>query len=526
MLGFENQLIIVGFMLSVMNLCLMRVMPTLLLIIESRWGHSSLQDFEAILRNSVASSETRAFWRTVLLTLVALPLGLSVAYKKFIGGTSSAPIHSMYNGHYGTAPLPMGNASAVTNPLYLAFNTTIPFSITSTSDNSPPWTDLPAPYGYSTLLLSNTSAAILDVPTPDYLQSIQQNLSESESWYLSATVNGTVTTFDASVTQYRENDTFWNQIFNSSESSLYTGGGLSSWGLFNGWDLGAIFGFSSDPVSAFCVAGFYMSNASGDNYGDTYGETTFYRSNDSDSQNFRKTSLLFHTVRQRCTGQWEITRSNVRLSNGSCSGVLTNQTVLRSAVPFLLDAMPIMVHALTDYSPGGSRNSSEWLMPTFVVNIAAAQWSRIIWLNGNSLAGHTYQPPKGQPEMYYPAEDESITSTVATLDADWRLYFVLAVQPVLTVVCFLVVGCLYHHPIGKGFGLVAILAGMDLDGLALLRGAAFSGKLTRPVRMDISVHDNSKGPDTTGGGFGRIRYSLDQNPQERTGRLQKKRIYG
>ena len=52
-LGYNNQLIVLGFMLAIMNLCNRRIATRLFVIIEARWGDSTLQNFDAILRQSV-----------------------------------------------------------------------------------------------------------------------------------------------------------------------------------------------------------------------------------------------------------------------------------------------------------------------------------------------------------------------------------------------------------------------------------------------------------------------------------------
>lgn len=508
-LGFEGQIIVIGFLLSIMNLCMKRVVPTLFLMIEARWGRSSLQNYEAIMRNTVTLSQTHILWRTGLFILIALPLGLSVAYKRFTGGRSGAIIHNTYDSYYGLAPPPMGDFNIVNNSLYLMINATVPFLAASSSDDIlPSFANLPMAYGFNTLLLSNTSAALLDVPVPDYVSSIQQNLSASESWNISATVNGTVTTLNTSIAQYRDNDNFWEESFYQA----YDFGGLSSFELYNEYDLGVLVGYGSELVGPYCLAGFYS--------GSVNGASNFFNVNDTDSQIFRSSALMFNTRRQRCAGRWEVTRTNVRLLNGSCSGVETNQSVFWNSIPFYLDAMPVMVHALTRYAPTAPRNSSQWLMPAFTINIAAMYWGRMTFMNAYLSGDYA-----SNGEIYYPAKDEYITSTNATLDASWLLYLVLALQPILTISVFFIASCFYHVPVGKGFGLVAILAGVEKESLALLKGAALSGELRRSVSMDIGVRYEGK-VDAMGGNLGKIQYSLCPKREEKIVRLQRRMAYG
>ena len=88
-LGIKTyQLIVVGFLLSIMNPCLGTVAPTLFLLLEARYGASTLQNFDGLLRQQLLRPQLGAMWRIVLFCAMALPLGLSAAYKSFTGGQS------------------------------------------------------------------------------------------------------------------------------------------------------------------------------------------------------------------------------------------------------------------------------------------------------------------------------------------------------------------------------------------------------------------------------------------------------
>ena len=87
--GGAYQLIILGFLLSIMGLCLSTVVPTFFILIEAHQGSSFLQTYDAILRNAPMGPNIPVYWRLVLAGMIALPLGLSVAYKSFAGGESS-----------------------------------------------------------------------------------------------------------------------------------------------------------------------------------------------------------------------------------------------------------------------------------------------------------------------------------------------------------------------------------------------------------------------------------------------------
>ena len=91
-LGTTNQLIVSGFLLSIMNLCFSKVTPTLFLHLEARYGRSSLQNYDGILRSQVLRPQLDYIWRAAIFFSLALPIGLSVAYKTFRGGESYVPV--------------------------------------------------------------------------------------------------------------------------------------------------------------------------------------------------------------------------------------------------------------------------------------------------------------------------------------------------------------------------------------------------------------------------------------------------
>jgi len=69
------------------------------------------------------------------------------------------------------------------------------------------------------------------------------------------------------------------------------------------------------------------------------------------------------------------------------------------------------------------------------------------------------------------------------------LCVVLAVLPLL--VLGVTLGCvvMYATPLGPGFGLVAVLAGVDGRDLRVVRGAALSGTLGRQVRLGVEISE-------------------------------------
>lgn len=217
----NNQLIVVGFLLSIMNLCLTSVAPTLFLLLEARFGSSTLQNYNGILRGQVLASRLGITWRLILALMLALPIVLSISYKRFKGGESMRiidPINLTANtSYYGIFAPPglqsLGEKSGTT----LFFNATLPFTLalaesTATNPESPLPTNV-QPYGYNVLLLNNESTAMLDMPQPSYLSAILSLLAEGESWNLTAPVLATVATFNNSK---EEDPGGWNSTFMST----------------------------------------------------------------------------------------------------------------------------------------------------------------------------------------------------------------------------------------------------------------------------------------------------------------------
>ncbi|KAL9111284.1 MAG: hypothetical protein Q9187_007941 [Circinaria calcarea] len=498
-LGFEGQIVVIGFLLSIMNLCMMRVAPLLFLNLEARWGNSRLQNYESILRNTVTLSHTQPLWRAILSFLIFLPLALSVAYKRFTNGYSTLSITTRYSGSYGVAPPPMGSYNVLNrSSVYHAINAGVPFLAASSTDNiSLPVSQLPKAYGFNTLLIDNTSTALLDVPAPDYISSIQQNISNQESWILSASVNATVARYNVSSQDYHYDDTSWGQLF--EEATIMSSAQL--------WQPGSIcLGMivdqqraSSGNYSPYCLLDYYFAKQSH--------SLETHSIDDQRSKDFRESSpMRFDIQRQTCTGTWNVSKNDFQLTEGSCAHLPTTYRSLTNTVPFYLDALPYFHDTIAEYSPCGSRNSSQWRIPAIVTSVATMYWARSIYMNPYLSKAY-----KDNPEIFYPATNETLLSTRITLNPSRLLYLVLCLQPILTIFMFLFMIILYDTPTDSGFGIVAILSGIDRNSLNHLHGGALSGQLSRPVNLNVAVI-NDAGESMT---RGQIRYSIDCERQEK-----------
>ncbi|KXH27013.1 hypothetical protein CSAL01_09199 [Colletotrichum salicis] len=152
---------------------------------EANYGESTIQNYDAILRNKPLASRLGVPWRIVLSLMLALPIGLSVAYKTFTGGESKMTVNSVdyiSNTTYFGMFQPPGIISS--NGVSLFFNATTAFrEATRPSSNG---TEPPLP----------TLPTHMDTLQPDYLVAMQELLAIGESWTITAPVIGTVATFN------------------------------------------------------------------------------------------------------------------------------------------------------------------------------------------------------------------------------------------------------------------------------------------------------------------------------------------
>lgn len=507
-LGFEGQIVVIGFLLGIMNLCLKRGTSLWFLIFEQRWGGSTLQNYDAILRNTTLLPRTTGLWRGTILALIILPLALSVAYKRFTGGESSTNIYSDYPGTYGIASAPLAANDVLNNSIYHMMTATAPYMIASASDLVSP-TDFPIVYGYNALLLDHSSAAMLDMPMPDYVSSIQQNLTKDEFWTLSAPVNGILARYNSSAQTLKDDSAFWQTLFDIDDPA-----GLAAFELYESASynmIGLRTGLSERSSGTYCLLGTFPTFSGNEPAG---GVTWFYNVTDPESIAFRNAALIFNVQRVQCSGVWQVNRTGIQLVSGECTGELTDQSFLMGGHcnPFPLDALPVLHYNIESYV--ALRVNSTWKIPTYAMSVASMYWARLNFLAQSPLS---WRYCTDSVNVSYIVDSETVTSTRTTLNARWLLDFVLALQPLLTCVTFLLVTLCYSSPIDKGFGMIAVLSGVNKDSLDLVRGAALSGELSKPVKLGIEVDgvDDTlmnrgdmalRGHGTTG----RIAYTLGQ----------------
>lgn len=497
-----NQLIVVGFLLSVMNLCLSSVAPRLFLLIEARFGRSTLQNYDGIVRNQLFASRLSVIWRLVLGLMLGLPMGLSVAYKSFSGGESVMHVNvTTYTGnssYYGMFAPPGVQSLGETRGITLFFNATLAFAVASTPSSSANQSTIePAlptdvqPYGYNVLLLNNESTAVLDMPQPSYVSAIQSLLADGESWNLTAPVLATVARFNRSKEEDADgwNATFMSTCLAAEESS----GAYSHQSMMNGWAVQLVDnpspGNQSPQYIGLCpdLGIDYLSSCS----------------------NFSYYAQLYDVTRQQCQGTWSITRGGIQLVEGSCNGTMLPQyqiPIIDNALFLGVWYMSSLMEFLGPFAT--TRNQSSWAGPYFATAAAAMLWSRIAAFDTAPLAidqplvnpqwhhfsgNYGYNFTNEEVGLIYQVND-SVIYIRPTLQKSALLYTVLAIQPLLLLIMLGLTTLFHSTPIDKGFGLISILSGIDRESLDILAGAALSGELIKDVKLVIHpVQGNQEG---------------------------------
>ncbi|KAI0857302.1 hypothetical protein F4860DRAFT_490160 [Xylaria cubensis] len=490
-----DQLIVIGFILSIMSVCLSAVTPTVFLRLETRFGQSKLQNYEAILRNQLLGSKVTFHWRLLLAFMTALPIGLSVAYKKFTGGTSARLVDAVAftsnDSYYGMFAPPgvmnIGSHVGIT----LFYNATTPFVAAVNLDDDtlePPSLSQPNIWGYNLFLVDNVTAAVLDMPYVNYISSIQSLLADGELWNVSATVFATVATYNTSQTSDPEG---WNSTFMEFCNTVKDNpGAVSARYLFNDWQLQLVDDAWGNQTSQYLGIG--PGNVD---------------STPLSCSTFSQYAFRYDVTRRQCHGSWSISRGDIELTNATC-----NDTILSDERQVLITNNIMYLGAwftqpLAELLGPLSNFDTPWAHPYRAMTIAAMVWGRIIGIDQSkdqdpaSIANSQSALASGGATnadigFVYPAMNELVYYIRPTLRKSVALYFILALQPFLVMICLVTAFALQSTPIGRGFGLAAILAGINSQTLGLLEGATLSGKLSRDVKLVARplhpLHDDSK----------------------------------
>ncbi|KAL8941150.1 MAG: hypothetical protein Q9216_002415 [Gyalolechia sp. 2 TL-2023] len=491
-LGRNNyQLIVLGFLLSIMNLSLSSVAPLLFLVLEARFGSSTLQNYSGILLNRIFSPRLSLVWRLVLGLVTALPLGLSVAYKTFTGGESAMTVNvtaSIGNtSYYGMYALPGLQLLGEKTGVSLFFNATLPFAVDSSPQNGsePSLPTQAQPYGFNSLLLNNGSAAVLDIPQPSYISAVQKMLASGESWNISAPVSATVATLNRS--EPRDPDEYRRDFLSFCFAVRESSGAYTHMTMMNDWSV-VLLNHASPGDQSIQYIG--LTPDPGIEHMPSCSE-------------FFPFAKAFDIDRQSCQGTWSITRGGMQLIDGSCSGTVLppdkQEVIVHNSLFLGVWYMSSLVEFLGPFAT--TRNNSQWVYPYMATGLAAMAWSRITVVNSPISQDKSFRAPKELARLtaedaglIYPLND-SAKHIRPTLRKSSFLYFVLAIHPLLIILIIGLKASVFHSmPMDKGFGLISILSGINRDSLDILAGAALSGELVRSVRLVMRpIQDDRKG---------------------------------
>ncbi|KAI8950482.1 hypothetical protein F4801DRAFT_590319 [Xylaria longipes] len=430
------------------------VAPTLFTLLEAKLGPSTLQKYDGIVRNS------------------PLAIGLSLARGESTIQINSADYISNTSFYGFWRPPSMETESFNVGPTLLT-NATLPFRIATTpglDGVEPPLPNFPQPYGQNVLLLNNESTALLDTLQTDYLGAVQNLLHVGESWTISAPVSATVATFDRS--KINDPDEFSSTV-----------------PLFNQWTISLLNqgrDHSNQTIQYVGLAPWYYTGC----------------------EELPPYVQRYNVERWQCQGTWRITRAGFDLVSGSCEGgklPWTKQQILESNQLALGNwYMPSLIEAVGGFCGDLIQgNQSSWVVPTTATAVATMVWSKVVALDGFSwfpfdssefnMSSPSWELRNKSRISYdeagiiYPVEQslQTVLYTRPTLRKSPSLYVVFAVQPLLILVFLALRARLYSVPVGRGFGLVSILSGVNRQTLDCLAGASLSGELTQPIKLVI-----------------------------------------
>ena len=509
-LQFTRQIIVLGFALGIMNQCLLRVAPHLFLLLETRTGSSTLQNYDGIIRWTPLADKLAWIWRAALTILLVLPLGLGIAYKRYAGGIGVINVSG--NGTFYTPTYPYGLSNV--GQLSAIANITAPFMAATANDSVTLNITKPRAYGYNILLLSNTSSAAVDAPNQVFVRDLQNQLGNGVRYNLTAPVRALVATYNATAETHRNDTDFWDKYLNLTNmvSEPLQGGTDQTEVALLHIDSAA----NDDPKyydSSWAFLGIYTLPVNPNDV-----------SLEDATQLFQQKALGFDIDRYQCNVTWEITSNSMELVEGTCDPqpLDINSQFLKNCQTFFTQSyyLPLAGDCVGPFN--STRVDSPWKVPTYATIMAAMFWSKIAsqrgylavqaggylydYWNFNTTVFDTWQYQNMQAEALlrnsqdwkfnetYPL-NHTILKQVPTLESKASLYFILAVQPLLTVVAFIGTLVMYSTPISRGFGMVSVMAGVNRESVDLISGAAFSGKLTKPTGMRIKIHEDPLSKD-------------------------------
>ena len=488
--GQTAQFIWVGLCLTLMGWCAQLPLRRLFLISSTNSQASTLQSIDAILRSDPLTSQADWRVRLALVLMLALGPGLSIAYKSLAGGQSSYTEKDL-TGQFGLTH-PLGKHSI--GPGQSQFvNATLPWF------KDPGFNRV---YGFNTHVSTENVSAMLDGPMPDYIDSLQASLGPRQHKVIRATVQAIVCEMKPKLDHDVD---YYEHLFENPSMDISGPASGSTWLWQNNIWIGILLPAKTDNTNI--VIGAW---------------------NDSKKETFKSHVLEYSLSRQLYNGSWSVSKDSVQLIDASPThNRVEDHCLLRSNWLAIEDLYTHML-AEFDWRYRPSYRDADFYRDRVKSDstfLASAVWSRIVAFAPWTEVNKTRNPdcaPVGLPTLSY-----NTTTTVATvavtIKPDWRILMVLTLYPFILFATLIFRALFWPlSPIGERFGLVSLLASVDNNSLALLKGAGLSGQLKYSIFVGLFVSGRKDNIDVMR--TGRIT-SVFETQKSRTGRLKKNTKY-
>lgn len=461
-LGQTYQLVVLGISLSIMAYCTRKSLVFLMICIETRSGPSrktpkqtTLQNLDAILACDPLAERISWTYRSILLALLLVPLGLSAAYKPFTSGQSAlASVTSIHN--FGLTGPP--GTQTVGYGMSLFINATLSWFFDPGFDR---------PYGFNMYIIDNETTAMIDGPLPADVQLLQTGLSQGQSLEVEATVRAFICKLNHTLAYDTAtlNETFYDRLA-SGEDDV----------------------FRSFVYNASFFMGFMLP--------DPYTYTTVWFSwwstlDPAAEQYFGDGVHQYDLWRQRVNARWIITANTIQL----ISAALTPASEADIGKAYLVDNYlavselfgPAMTEFNVKFRKYGHAYANNTKYDTYVHSdsalIASALWSRITALNGAEV----WDPESDSRAKGYSIKMTSKPTRI-TMQRNLWLYLILAAQPIIMLISIVVRLAFYKSsPVGPDFGLTSLLSAADPRSLEILQGSSYSGKLSKRLALRFTT---------------------------------------
>jgi hypothetical protein len=453
--GQDGQFIWVGFCLTVMAWCAQLPLKRLFLTLAARSNASTLQTLDAVLRSDPLAENADWSFKLLLVSMLALGPGLSIAYKDLGGG------ESRFQGATVVVPVGLTGPPGTQN---------IGYGLSQFVNATLPWFEDPGfdrVYGFNTYVADENTTVMLDGPMPSYLKDLQASLRPRQTKYISGDVAALECSLNNDLNSTRED---LDQFFNSSIEKTDQLTAMQQWIWNTDLYVGMLFPEKNNNSNIYFSAWNTLNN-------ETFGTNARH----------------YDIKRQLYTGNWHVTPTTVKLDFASSKnkrlddhGVFT--TVRVSLNELFLNGMIEYDSRFRSFgSSGFLKDSASYNLEikTDATPLASMVWARFVaW-----MGPETWDPTKASPTdemkkvLLYNSTMLEETAAV-TIEPGWKIALVLLINPLVMLGSLLCRVLLWpRSPIGEGFGVITLLSSIETRSLALLDGAGLSGKLARPLHV-------------------------------------------